>query len=174
MNDDPSGKTVLGDLRDLRLFEGEEAEFWVRFLSSISAVCKSPCALLFAKDGRDWHLRQEYYQSESLKEHRAGLSATMLSLADRAYRNGFAHERLVPALPHIALPWALAFRVDGAGEEDRLLVLIVTDKSNVQQFNEVVVRTQLIGDIPASYYRYKAARHSRPAGPQEARAADGA
>jgi multidrug resistance efflux pump len=155
MSDDRSGNVVLENLRDLRFFEGEEAELWSRFLYSVSVVCKSPCVLFVVKDNGAWKAIQEYYADESLKTYRDVFAGAALDLAERAHQNGFAYERLEQPLPHIAIPFALTFRIDAASAYERSVLFIVTDKSNSQRFNDIVVRTQLISDIPETYYRHR-------------------
>jgi multidrug resistance efflux pump len=153
MSDEQSPNVVLENLRSLRSFDGEEAEFWSRFFHSVSVICKSPCVLFFVKDDGPWKAIQEYYADESLRKYRDALTATALDLAERAYQNGFAYERLEQPLPRIAIPFALTIRIDAAHAYERSVLLIITDKSNSQRFNDIVVRTQLISDIPETYYR---------------------
>jgi hypothetical protein len=94
-------------------------------------------------------------QTEDLKDQRQIIVSSAIELIGRTEQNGFAHERLNASFPQISLPVALVIKMAHLDVQDNAFMVVVTDKSNNQQFNDIIVRTQLISDIPLSYYRYK-------------------
>lgn len=160
MHSRESGKTILENLKNLRFFEGDETDFWTRLLYNTAVLCKSPVVLLMSKENDEWSVRQEYYDNEEIKTDRNLHVASALHIVERAYQNGFAYERLESGLPQIALPFALVFKVEADETYEKSVIFVVVDKGNTQQFNDMVVRTHLISDIPLNYYTRKQKSHT--------------
>lgn len=155
-----TGKTVLKNIIGLRFFEGDEVDFWTRLLLNTSVLCKSPLALFLTKEHQAWVVRQEYYVHETIKTEHHALLVSAFHLGDRADQNGFAYESLDGVFPSIRFPSALVVKVNRGDPNEKAILLIVLDKENLQQFNDRVVRAQLISDIPLHYYTRK--RKSQP------------
>ncbi|RZB34841.1 MAG: hypothetical protein SRB1_00609 [Desulfobacteraceae bacterium Eth-SRB1] len=148
-----NGRAILENLKSLRFHEGDETEFWEILLSDVSVLCKSPAVFFMTKRSNDWRVRQEFYSNEAMTSDKESFFAAALNLVERACQNGFAYERLDMALPRISLPVALVIKIDaGNTHDDEAALLLVADRENARQFNDVVVRAQLISDIPLHYY----------------------
>lgn len=160
MHSQESGKTILENLKNLRFFEGDETEFWTCFLTNTAVLCKSPIVFFMSKEESEWAVRQEFYGIESLKTDKNLFVTSALNLVERAHQNGFAYERLESALPQISLPFALVSKIEASKTYEKSVVFIVVDRGNAQQFNDMVVRTQLISDIPLDYYTRKQKSHT--------------
>ncbi len=146
------GQTVLANLRNLCSLDGDEKQFWGLFLSNIAALCRSSVVLLIVLTKEGWVVQEEYYGSEAFKPEKETFLAPVLHLAERAHEKGFAYERLDPSLARDILPYALLARVDVADTYEKAVIFLIADRRSPQQFNDIVVRTQLVGDIPAHYF----------------------
>ena len=146
------GKSVLENLRNLRFLDGDETQFWDIFLHNIAELCKSSVAFLIICENAEWVVQQEYYGNEAIKTNKESFLAPALHLAERAHQNGFAYERLELTFPQTILPYALVSRVDVGDAYDKAVLFLIADRRSSQQFNDIVVRTQLVSDIPSYYY----------------------
>ncbi|MCK9275888.1 MAG: efflux RND transporter periplasmic adaptor subunit [Syntrophales bacterium] len=147
-----NGRAILDKLKALRFHEGDENEFWKGMLFGAAALCKSPAAVFIKKEDDQWRLCQEFYLNEKVSEEKEYFLTVALNLAERASENGFAFEKLDVAVPRLSLPVALVIKIDVGKNGSRAVLFLVADRANMQQFNDVVVRTQLINDIPLHYY----------------------
>ena len=146
------GKSVLENLRNLRFLAGDEGEFWDSFLVNIAALCKTSAVILIIQENARWVVRQEYYDDNAINTDKKFFLESALQLADRAHENGFAYERLDLPVPQNSLPYALVTRLDVGDTYEKAAIFLIADRRNTQQFNDIVVRTQLVSDIPAHYY----------------------
>jgi multidrug efflux pump subunit AcrA (membrane-fusion protein) len=146
------GKTVLENLRNLRFLEGDEKQFWDSFLTNIAALCKSSVVFLIIREHDQWMVRQEFFGDEAVRTGKDAYLVPALDLAERAHQNGFAYEPLDMAFPRNILPCALVSRVDVGDAYEKACLFLIADRRSPQQFNDIVVRTQLVSDIPSQYY----------------------
>ncbi len=151
-----SGESVLRVVRGLRCFAGDEAAFWDAFLTSVMVLGKTPLALHIAEQNGSWFVHHECLADAKF----AGRVTVAPDLNERAVQNGFAFERLEGELSGFSHPFSVALKLDGIDSVDHSILLIVLDKANARQFNDLVIRIQLVTDIPASYFRN---RQSLPA-----------
>lgn len=163
MDSQESGRTILESLKNLRFFEGDETEFWTGFLSNTAVLCKSPVVCFISKEDEAWTVRQEFYSNESIKTYKNLLLTSALGLVERACQNSFAFERLDLKVPQITHPFALVFKIEVSKTYEQSIIFVVVDRGNIQQFNDLVVRTQLIGDIPLDYYARQQKSHTETA-----------
>lgn len=147
-----SGKTVLENLRNLRSFKGDETDFWKQFLYNTAILCKSPVVFVIIKEKDEWAVRHEYYHDEAVKSYKDIFAASAVNIVDRAHQNGFAYERLQFSLPQLTFHFSLVFKIETGMTGEDAVIFVVVDKENVSQFNDIIVRTQLISDIPFYYY----------------------
>lgn len=150
-----NAKTVLENLKNLRFFEGDEADFWNSLLYNTSILCKSPVVLVISTGKNEWRIQREYYTNQTIQAEKESLLSSVRELLERAYKNGFAYERLNLSLPGISHPFSIVNSLDGVQDDEKCFLLVIIDKINTQQFNDMVVRTQLTGDIPLGYYKRK-------------------
>lgn len=146
-----TGKSVLEAIKGLRYFVGDEVVFWDTFLQYIKVLCKSPLVIHFVEQNGNWSVRHECSGDEAIN---AGVALTS-HLAARALQNGFAFERLENPFPGFSQPFSVVVKLDTTPADSQSILLIILDKANAQQFNDLIVRVQLITDIPENYYRNK-------------------
>ncbi len=149
---------VFQDLHDLAGFAGDEAEFWNRFAECCAALCRSPFALVLGVSDDEWRpvcLVSGKPLEEPLK---AALVRQTLSLHQRMDGRRFKFEPLAEGEWAAVSPFLIGFRVAGADPKQTFLVGVATDHGNLDRFNEVVVRTQLLGSVYAAYQNAAALR----------------
>ncbi|MFZ4859889.1 MAG: efflux RND transporter periplasmic adaptor subunit, partial [Desulfuromonadaceae bacterium] len=146
-----------------RCFAGGEAAFWDAFLAYTMVLCKTPLALHIAAQDGSWFVHHECHGDATL----AGRVTVARDLNERALQNGFAFERLEGELAGFSHPFLVALKLDGIDSGDHSILLIVLDKANARQFNDFVIRIQLVTDIPASYYRNRQSLPAVAARPSE-------
>ena len=143
-----SGKSVLEAIKGLRYFTGDEAAFWDTYLTYIRALSKSPFVIHFVLHEEGW-TTQHHCSDDAESLNAIALSPAM---AERALQNGFAFERAEHALPGFSQPFLVAVKLDTIPADNHSILLVVFEKANTQQFNDLIVRIQLVTDIPANYY----------------------
>ncbi|NIB44505.1 HlyD family efflux transporter periplasmic adaptor subunit [Pseudomaricurvus alkylphenolicus] len=149
------GRTVLVELRSLRRFSGEEQIFWGRFTSLVAQLCHSPIALsIVVLDNGQLMSKATFGLPEGGTELESTLLSQISRLAGRADVNGFAHERAGLNVQGMVQPTLLVSQVESHETAQRQALALVVDRANSQQFNETIVRTQLVADIPAAYERH--------------------
>jgi len=143
----------LSEVRSLRFFPGSEEDFWPRFLSGVSNLCKSTWVLRLIRDNSDsWSLAQDYGADLDKNQIRDTLQESLVQIANRARTNGYAFERLRRKIPGFVQPTAIAFSVEEGGNRKESIIIGFVDRLASPQVNDILVRSQLIADIPRSYF----------------------
>ncbi|MFH1029123.1 MAG: efflux RND transporter periplasmic adaptor subunit [Pseudomonadota bacterium] len=145
-------KAVLGHLRALRRYGGDERSFWERFVVLAALLCRSPFAVILEKKGEGWEATDVRSCPAPEPVDLAGNAGSLAALAARAEQNGFAFERAASPLPGFSVPFLLVVLLDPWEETERRAVCLVADKANAQLFNEIIVRVGLIADLPRDYF----------------------
>ena len=143
----------FGELRSLRTFPGSEIDFWNRFLSGVSLLFQSSRVLRLCQgNDHNWVIVQEL-DSQLLKtEIEENIHPELLQVAERAHKNGYAFERIRTPIPPFKQPTVVAFLVDEGRDRNHSLVLVFLERLTSSQVSDLVVRSQLIADIPLSYF----------------------
>lgn len=150
-SDTADGRAVLANLRQLRRFRGPADAFWRHFAQNAADLCRSPFAqvLLKSSDGRWLDPRNPDPSAPA-----AGLEPLIRTaaeeLAPRASSQGFAFAPLHLSVPSMGQPVALVVALDLGDEPGQALLALVVDRRH-PQFNELIVRTQLVADVPRDY-----------------------
>ena len=143
----------LAEVRSLRVFPGSEEDFWPRFLSGVSNVCKSSWVLRLIRNNSDsWSLAQDYGADVDRDEVAKVLENNLIQIAERAQNNGYAFERVRQRIPGFAQPTAIAFSVEEGMDRSGSVIIGFADRLASPQINDILVRSQLIADIPRSYF----------------------
>ncbi len=146
------GLAVLSNMKILRGLNATQEEFWSHYAQNILSLCKSPALYIIESSSQKelkWIEKTkcgtvEIFQNSQLIEK--FLSQNL----EKIVQNGYSYEPLNFNVPNINTPFLLAFIIET--DEDGLIVaFIVVDRSNMQQFNEILVRTQLVNDVYLSY-----------------------
>lgn len=142
-----SPQVVIDQLRDLRHVSHVDAAFWQRLLQSVLSLCLARSALVIEEvmeekeeDSISYHVHAAVL--DGADEQEAILHAPWLdTLLKRAAVNRFAlgTPSQVGAALRLAVPLA--------GTQRFYLVLLI-DAESAHRVNEIVVRAQLIADIP--------------------------
>ncbi|PCJ18555.1 MAG: hypothetical protein COB02_10465 [Candidatus Cloacimonadota bacterium] len=145
---------AFGKIKQLASFSGEENDFWIKYAQCCSAICRSPLALVLKISDDQW-LEQSFFSnldiSETIKDN---LIKQSLSLLHKIKDKPFIFE---PTSHIWDMPSAfiISFKVYDYKQESFFLVTIVCNHSNLDRFNDVVVRTQLLSTIYNSYLNYQ-------------------
>ncbi|MBA3026682.1 MAG: HlyD family efflux transporter periplasmic adaptor subunit [Sulfurimonas sp.] len=146
------GLAVLSNIKILRDFDGGEEEFWSHYAANILALCKSPAIYIVesaSKEDLKWREKSksgllEIFQSSEFVEK------FLLQNLAKIVQNGYSYEPLNIKIPNMSTPFLLTFSIE-SDKDNFLIAFIVADRSNTQQFNEMLVRTQLVNDVYVSY-----------------------
>lgn len=144
---------VLTEIKKLRGFQGEAEEFWRNFLEGVSQLARAKLALLLQKNDQEqsWEFlaRGGVVTKAELPDEQLWKEAG--DLISSAFERGFAYERSNDRLPGFSAPVFLCFRLEsGAGLHQ--LVLLVSDELRIPQINDILIRLQLVSDIPGFYF----------------------
>jgi len=134
-------ETIFNNIKNLRLSKDNEDIFLASYIESCMDLCKSPVGAYFEKDS----LRYTTH-----KEDDEFVQSAYLLLA-KANQNNFAYERFNGLKYGQTLPFIVVFKMTNL----ECFVALLLDKNQQSIFNELLVRTQLICDIPAGYYQNK-------------------
>lgn len=143
---------VLERLKRLRQYDGDESSFWGNFLALVAILCRSPIAILMLNDGNGWKMSDLKYEETGVQLNLSDSANLLVQLHERAAVNGFAYDRLPLELRGKTAPFLLAISLESCGDDiDRGLCLIA-DRSNSQQFSDLMVRAGLVADVPRNYF----------------------
>ncbi len=148
-------KAILDRLKRLRRHDGDEASFWGNYLTLVAMLCRSPIAYLMQNDGNEWKLAEAGYDEAAVPEFSSGFIQLFIELIDRAVKNGFAYDRSPIDVPGRAAPFLLAISLEPCGDNVLRGICLIADKSNPQQFSDLVVRAGLVADVPRDYYSHR-------------------
>lgn len=154
MTQNVDAKTLLGELKSLRFFNGESEEFWPEYLSKVALLCKSPFAVSYVwnSEKKEWGVLSAVGLDTDLKGFQPEIIQMGLNISQRAMQNGFAFDRQRLSWIQFSQPTALAFKLDEMRDSVmEIVVFVLVDRTKGMDFNELVVRTQLIADIPKTY-----------------------
>ncbi|PIV29099.1 MAG: hypothetical protein COS35_13860, partial [Zetaproteobacteria bacterium CG02_land_8_20_14_3_00_50_9] len=150
-------RAVLADLRQLRYSREAKSNFWASYCMGVAHLCRSAMAMVLSKRVTDdsWVVAASY-GLDHREEYSSALMRSAVSLAGRARANGFAFER--PELSGLDMrqPVALVVSLQIPPNEDESIIVLLLDRNQSQQFNELLVRVQLVSDVPASYFAHAA------------------
>ncbi|MBT3786730.1 GAF domain-containing protein, partial [bacterium] len=154
MRDSAEPGNLLAELRSLRFFPGSEDDFWPRFLSGVASICKPSWVLRLTrgKSADVWSLAQDFGTNLDKEQIRQALEDNLLQVAERAQSNGYAFERLRTTIPGFSQPTAIAFCVEEGKDRNGSIIIGFADRMASPQINDILIRTQLIADIPRSYF----------------------
>lgn len=141
MNQIKTPEVIFTNLKNLRFSKENEDIFLALFVESCMDLCKSPVAAYFDNGVIRYATQnddQEFFQISS-------------SLITKATRNNFAYERYNGTHYGQTLPFVVVVKMVNL----ECFIALLIDKNQQSVFNELLVRTQLISDIPANYYQNK-------------------
>lgn len=134
-------ETIFNNIKNLRFSKENEDVFLASYVESCMDLCKSPIGAYFEKDSLKYTTQKdddEFVQSAYL-------------LLAKANQNNFAYERFNGLNYGQNLPFIVVFKMTNL----ECFVALLLDKNQQSVFNELLVRTQLICDIPVGYYQNK-------------------
>lgn len=134
-------ETIFANLKNLRFSVENEDIFLASFIESSMDLCKSPIGAYFEKETLKYATHYDEYEFLQLAS----------SLINKASQNNFAYERFSGLSYGLTLPFVVVVKMANL----ECFVALLIDKNQQQVFNELLVRTQLISDIPANYYQNK-------------------
>lgn len=147
-----SGKMLVDHITSLRSFTGESREFWSFYLKDVAHLCKSELGLHFVPDEGLDQVVDEIYLVDYSEEDRQQLKKSFSEIFPRILRSGFAYERISLKSSSFANPFFVAYKAASVDGESKDFIGLVIDRTNLQQFNDSVVRTQLVSDIPQFFH----------------------
>ena len=133
-------ETIFNNIKSLRFSKDDENVFLAAFIESCIDLCKSPIGAYFEKENLKYATQRN---DDFIKLAR--------SLLSKANQNNFAYERFNGENYGQTLPFVVVFKMTNL----ECFAALLLDKNQQSVFNELLVRTQLISDIPALYYQNK-------------------
>lgn len=143
-------RAVFEGLREVRRLDSGDERFWSSFLLLAALLCKSPVALATGKAAGGWRNIGCWCAEGGEGLDSRALAMAAASVAERTVRNGFAYERFDAAVPGVSQPFLVAVRLETHDAGSPAILCVLADKAQAQQFNEGIVRLQLISDAPAA------------------------
>lgn len=150
MQNSKSAEDILKALKSLRNSELELDEFYNLYLEYCSYLCKSYFSILLIDENE---FGENYLYNNPSKE----FISIAKDLCQKAKIQGFAYERYPELDTNFNTPFVVVFK----NYEQNSYVALLLDKSVQNDFNERLVRTQLISDIPNSYFQSKEKQKSQ-------------
>jgi len=142
LNTNSSAIDILNEFKILKNSQIDEKEFFKLYLEACSFLCKSECSILLFKSKDDIEHKLSYNKPSD------NFIQNAKNLALKALENNFAYERYDENNANLDSPYIFVFK---NYKQDSLIALLL-DKSSQSQFNEMLVRTQLINDTPYLYF----------------------
>lgn len=152
------GGAVLLEIRSLNKFEGEESVFWERYSFLVAQLCHSPLAFAIEiQDNELKNIKARFGFPHDSADFESVLVDQVAKLTVRAASNGFAFESVSLSVNGMDKPMILVSCLGSYADqlEPVLALALVLDRTKSQQFNDSIVRSQLVADIPAIYLRNK-------------------
>jgi len=140
---------VLNNIKALRTFTGEEKEFWNHYLNNLLIISKSPYALVLELFEENY-IQKDLINNTNLDSITEEITKKVLINGGKTLQNSYSYEPTNFKIEKISQPYILSFKVDTL-EKSAIIISVITDRANAQQFNEIVVRSQLISDVYLNY-----------------------
>ncbi len=146
--------TITEEAARLRQFTGSASEFWPSFLKLCGQVAGGARAVLIRRDPEDdrWKQLFEWAAPDSSAAGLALFRNALLSMADECGQSGVSRRMLTTeARPGVAGPAGLAARLALATAQEACLVAVFFPHAAPEELDAVLLRVQLLADIPKSY-----------------------
>ncbi len=166
--DRTDARQLFSALKRLCRFDGDEAAFWKEYAFYTAELCRSPLTLALSVGDETWKAVHFHCSVDIDEAARDALIRQTLTLHTRMKDRDFAFEPLRVRGFAMPAPFLLAFRIDSADDASSTVVSVVTDHSDQERFNDIVVRTQLVGHVHAAWRQYTVQRRQL-AGPSDIR-----
>ena len=148
-------KALLASIHGLRRLQQDD-QFWSEFVRCAALLCRAQASLCASLTPAGWHLLGHWQAGESgLTNRLEGLAA---DLFERLGDKGFGTVPAGPGIPAIALGIRLA-------HFGTAMLVLEIPESERPRLNELVLRAQLIADIPVEPNSPGALTHAGGAGP---------
>lgn len=149
MSNSTDALVVLNNIKALREFEGSKEEFWQAYLENVLQVTKSSYILVL--ESFDDNYKQKYLiDNIQVSEYLDDITKTILLNREKTLKNSYSYEPVNLKIKNISQAYILSFKIDNL-DDSLIIASIIIDRANMQQFSEMVVRTQLINDVYLNY-----------------------
>jgi len=163
-NPDPAASLLFNEAAQLRRFAGSPEQFWPAFLKLVATVAGAARAVLIRRDTADgrWKQLSEWAPSEAPTPGLAVFRGALLSIADECNASGTAKRVLgAEAKAGGMVPASLAAKLTLATPQELCLVAVYLPQILPADLDALLVRIQLLADIPKSYQEQSQAQQSR-------------
>jgi multidrug efflux pump subunit AcrA (membrane-fusion protein) len=164
-----TGRELIDNIKTLYQFEGDEQAFIQQVTEKLTMLCCACIGFYFAraKDAKgdrrlqDWYLMGCFGLDSSHEDVQKQLSEQAVALYQRAKTQGFAHEPPNFPVLRIDQPILVVSLLDTANDSEAFIALVIDRISSGRNdrrqlpLNDVVVRLQLLADLPAQYHRQR-------------------
>ncbi|MGM0519747.1 MAG: efflux RND transporter periplasmic adaptor subunit [Campylobacterota bacterium] len=146
---------VLNNIKYLRSFNGEEKEFWKYYSETIIKLLKSSFAIILKKDSIDSSNLNliELIDDIDLNSKLQEVENVIGQNINKTIQKGYSYGPLGFKIDGLSKPFFLSFEIE-SGDDEIIVCTIIIDRVNIQYFNEIVLRTQLINDVYINYKDY--------------------
>jgi biotin carboxyl carrier protein len=152
--------TVFSELKELASFAGDESAFWARFAECCAALCRSPLALVLSVTQDQWRETSLFSRVDLDETLKSQLARQTLSLYKRMQGRSFIFEPFRAAGWALASPFLICFQVCSPDKAQTFLVSVIAEHDDLDRFNDVVVRTQLLSSVYSSYQNFTSLQKS--------------
>lgn len=146
MQNNQSAEEILNSFKALRSSTLNEEQFYDLYLQACHNLCKSYFSAIV------FDLKEDYFED---KYHYSNPSEEFIlkakELCQKAKKGGFAYERYSFLDTKYKTPYVVVF----INFNTNSYVALLLDKTVQSQFNEILVRTQLICDVPETYFKFQ-------------------
>ena len=141
MQSNKSAQEILDEFKLLRTSTLNVDEFYNAYLQSCTYLCKSYFSIILEND--DFEKKYSFNNPSDIFIKKAK------ELCIKAKKQGFSYERYEALDTNYKTPYVVVFK----NFEQNSYVALLLDKTIQNQFNETLIRTQLISDVPNSYFK---------------------
>ena len=129
--------TLINDLKYLRNRPSQGHTYLLSFLEKLILLCKASAGTILSFDSSSgWKVIVQ----SNLED-----PTPILQIAQRAYSSGQAFEKLDVTVGKISRPLVVSLKLDG---DSALVVCLLADRQNSLPIQELLLRLQLVSDIP--------------------------
>lgn len=146
---------VFTHIKKLSSFKEDEAEFWPEYMLCCASICRSPIAYSLELDDKQWREVEFYSKQELNDSDKEKLIQQSLTMVQRMTDKQFIFEPCDTKSWEMAQAFLLTFKVSSIEQSIEHIVTVVTEHKDLDRFNDVVVRTQLLSNVYNSYLNYQ-------------------
>ncbi len=138
---------IIDNLKQLRKSDLVGESFFKQYLDNIFYLLKAKSLVFLEFKHENWCiLDTKEISQDDLKV----LGPNITSLASNGLKNGFAYEQLYLKINNITKAISIAFKIQSESADENKVVYFIYEYVDKNDLNNLILKTQLINDIPAN------------------------